>query len=220
MSPATPHRSTATYSIFSQAPPSILIGLYTLMPDKRVTGAAFSWALSVKHANRSPEVHAALCATIGGAVFARGFEMNMKTNLKIIDVAVGVLVNPAGEVLFGQRPAGKPMAGFWEFPGGKVEADETIHAALKRELHEEIGVTIGASTHWRIVEHVYPHAHVRLHFQIVYDWTGEMHGRENQALHWQKLMLNAQNRVDTPNTEPVLPATIPLLADLAVFFQT
>lgn len=139
---------------------------------------------------------------------------------KLIDVAVGVLVNSGGEVLFGQRPVGKPMAGYWEFPGGKVEVDETIHAALARELFEEIGVSIGTSTHWRIVEHVYPHAHVRLHFQIVRDWSGEMHGRENQALHWQKLVVNAENNVDTPNTEPVLPATIPLLVDLAVFLES
>ena len=129
--------------------------------------------------------------------------------MNIIHVAVGVLCNPHGEILFAQRPTGKPMAGYWEFPGGKLEAGESVHAALARELHEELGIDIGASTHWRVVEHVYPHAHVLLHFQIIREWTGEPHGREAQALCWQRL--------DTVHTQPILPATVPLLDDLANF---
>ena len=129
--------------------------------------------------------------------------------MNIIHVAVGVLCNPQGEILFAQRPTGKPMAGYWEFPGGKLEAGESVHAALARELHEELGIDIGASSHWRVVEHVYPHAHVLLHFQIIREWTGEPHGREAQALCWQRL--------DAVHTQPILPATVPLLDDLANF---
>lgn len=140
--------------------------------------------------------------------------MTNDQTLNIIDVAVGVLCNAQGEVLFAQRPTGKPMAGYWEFPGGKLESGESVHQALARELHEELGVQIGASTHWRIVEHVYPHAHVSLHFQIVREWMGEPQGRENQALHWQKLTLN-NGVVEAAYTQPILPATEPLLADLA-----
>lgn len=140
---------------------------------------------------------------------------NTITPVKRIDVAVGVLRNAQGEYLFAQRPEGKPMAGYWEFPGGKVEAGESIHDALARELHEELGIDIGGSTHWLEVEHVYPHAHVLLHFCIITDWQGTPHGRENQDLHWQRLLISADGSVDTPSTEPILPATVPLLPRLA-----
>jgi 8-oxo-dGTP diphosphatase len=133
----------------------------------------------------------------------------------ITHVAVGVLCNSAGEVLFSQRPAGKPMAGFWEFAGGKLEAGESVHQALARELQEELGIEIGASVFWRTVEHVYPHAHVQLHFQLVHEWRGTPHGREAQALHWQRLVFDAQGDLIAPHTQPILPATIPLLRDLA-----
>jgi 8-oxo-dGTP diphosphatase len=133
----------------------------------------------------------------------------------VTHVAVGVLCNSAGEVLFSQRPAGKPMAGFWEFAGGKLEAGESVHQALARELQEELGIEIGASVFWRTIEHVYPHAHVQLHFQLVHEWHGTPHGREAQALHWQRLVFDAQNNLIAPHTQPILPATIPLLRDLA-----
>jgi 8-oxo-dGTP diphosphatase len=119
-----------------------------------------------------------------------------------IDVAVGILINPNGDVLLGQRPAGKPYAGYWEFPGGKVEAGESIFNALQREFVEELGVHIASAQAWCGVEHVYPHAHVRLHFYISRDWRGEPQGLEGQAFAWQ-------GRVDVA---PLLPATIPLLA--------
>ena len=139
----------------------------------------------------------------------------MNTPAKIIDVVVGVLRNAHGEYLFAQRPEGKPMAGYWEFPGGKVEVGETHFQALQRELIEELGITITNGTPWRTIEHVYPHAHVLLHFIIVTAWDGEPHGREAQALHWQKLIVTDAGIVRTPSTEPILPATLPLLADLA-----
>src|SRR6476469_4477056 len=118
-----------------------------------------------------------------------------------VDVAVGILMRANGEVLLGQRPEGKPYAGYWEFPGGKVEAGEAIVDALKREFQEELGVTLLHAAPWCCVSHVYPHAHVRLHFFISHRWEGMPHGLEGQALAWQGGI----------SVEPLLPATIPLL---------
>src|SRR5262249_40222123 len=98
-----------------------------------------------------------------------------------IDVAVGILMRPNGDVLLGQRPEGKPYAGYWEFPGGKVEPGEAILDALKREFVEELGVAITSAEAWCGVEHVYEHAHVRLHFFISRDWAGEPQSLEGQA---------------------------------------
>ncbi|MBC7858223.1 MAG: NUDIX domain-containing protein [Burkholderiaceae bacterium] len=122
---------------------------------------------------------------------------------KPIDVAVGVLIRPNGDVLLGQRPAGKPYDGYWEFPGGKVEPGEAILDALKREFVEELGVEIVSAEPWCGVEYVYPHAHVRLHFYISREWQGEPQSLEGQAFAWQ-----GRGRFEV---EPLLPATIPLL---------
>lgn len=119
-----------------------------------------------------------------------------------IDVAVGILLRENGEVLLGQRPAGKPYAGYWEFPGGKVEPGEDIFAALQREFLEELGIRVISGTPWCGVSHVYPHAHVHLHFYICREWQGEAQSLEGQAFAWQ-------GNVDL---QPLLPATIPLLA--------
>ena len=134
---------------------------------------------------------------------------------RLLIVAACALIDADGRVLIAERPEGKAMAGYWEFPGGKVEVGETHFQALQRELIEELGITITNGTPWRTIEHVYPHAHVLLHFIIVTAWDGEPHGREAQALHWQKLIVTDDGIVRTPSTEPILPATLPLLADLA-----
>ena len=118
-----------------------------------------------------------------------------------IDVAVGILLKPNGDVLLACRPEGKPYAGYWEFPGGKVEAGESVIDALKREFEEEIGVRIVSAEPWCGVEHVYAHAHVRLHFYISRHWQGEPQSLEGQALAWQGSLV----------VTPVLPASIPLL---------
>ena len=118
-----------------------------------------------------------------------------------INVAVGILMKPNGDVLLAQRPAGKPYSGYWEFPGGKVEAEESIFNALKREFLEELGIGIISAEPWCGVEHIYPHAHVRLHFFISREWRGEPQSLEGQAFAWQ-------GRVEVG---PLLPATIPLL---------
>jgi 8-oxo-dGTP diphosphatase len=120
-----------------------------------------------------------------------------------VDVAVGVLVDPQGRFLLTSRPEGKVYAGYWEFPGGKLEAGETVEAALKRELHEEIGIEIGSVQPWRVEIVDYEHARVRLHFCKVFDWRGEFEMRERQAMAWQDLPVRVA---------PVLPGTMPVLA--------
>lgn len=127
--------------------------------------------------------------------------MSMDVAAKPIDVAVGILMKPNGDVLLGQRPEGKPYAGYWEFPGGKVEKHESIAEALKREFLEELGVIVLHAEPWCGVEHVYPHAHVRLHFYVCRDWQGEPQSLEGQAFAWQ----------GSVGVQPLLPATIPLL---------
>ena len=124
-----------------------------------------------------------------------------------VDVAVGVLVERdehgvEGRFLLTSRPEGKVYAGYWEFPGGKLEAGETVEQALKRELHEELGITIGAAHPWKIELMDYPHARVRLHFCKVFEWAGEFEMREQQAMAWENLPVHQQ---------PVLPGTIPVL---------
>ncbi|HEY5799304.1 MAG TPA: NUDIX domain-containing protein [Burkholderiaceae bacterium] len=121
-----------------------------------------------------------------------------------VTVAVGVLIRANGDVLLGQRPAGKPYPGYWEFPGGKVEAGESILDGLKREFLEELGIVIRTAQPWCCVEYVYPHAHVRLHFYISREWDGEPQSLEGQAFGWH-------GSHSTRQVEPLLPATIPLL---------
>ena len=122
---------------------------------------------------------------------------------KTVDVAVGVLIKPNGDFLLTSRPSGKVYVGYWEFPGGKLEAGETVEQALRRELIEEIGITIGAAQPWKVELVDYPHALVRLNFCKVFDWTGDLHMREGQSFAWQTLPVTVQ---------PVLPGTVPVLA--------
>ena len=119
-----------------------------------------------------------------------------------VEVAVGVLVRGDGRFLLTSRPEGKVYAGYWEFPGGKVEAGETMEAALRRELVEEIGITIGAVHPWRVERVDYPHALVKLHFCKVHAWTGELHMHEGQQFSWEDLPVAVK---------PVLPGTVPVL---------
>ena len=103
-------------------------------------------------------------------------------------VAVAIIERVvAGEyqVLFAQRPVGKAYAGFWEFPGGKIESGESVIDALMREIDEELGLHINTATLWRTERFSYEHAHVELNFCRSSDWSGEPHGREGQAFAWQ-----------------------------------
>ena len=125
------------------------------------------------------------------------------TDRKVVDVAVGVLVQPGGDFLLTSRPPGKVYEGYWEFPGGKLEQGESVEQALRRELQEEIGITIGAVHPWKVEMVDYPHALVRLNFCKVFEWTGELHMHEGQSFAWQSLPVTVQ---------PVLPGTVPVLA--------
>ncbi len=125
-----------------------------------------------------------------------------------IEVVAAVIFNESGEFLLAQRPSGKPYAGYWEFPGGKVEPNEAADAALKRELHEELGIDVTLAYPWLTRDFDYLHADVRLRFFRVYAWSGELHGREAQQFTWQSIR-------DITVT-PVLPANGPILRGLAL----
>jgi len=125
----------------------------------------------------------------------------------VTEVAVGVLIERdaaghEGRFLLTSRPEGKVYAGYWEFPGGKFEPGETVDQALRRELHEELGITIGAVQPWQQELFDYPHARVRLHFCKVFDWTGDFEMREGQQMAWSALPVAVA---------PVLPGTLPVL---------
>lgn len=119
-----------------------------------------------------------------------------------VDVAVGVLIDADGRFLLTSRPDGKVYAGYWEFPGGKLEAGENVEQALRRELQEELGITIGHAQPWKVEMVDYPHARVRLHFCKVFEWAGELQMREQQAMAWERLPVQVG---------PVLPGTVPVL---------
>ena len=126
---------------------------------------------------------------------------------KTVEVAVGVLIRPDGAFLLTTRPPGKVYAGYWEFPGGKLEQGESVQTALRRELIEEIGVEIGHQSGdvqaWKTELVDYPHALVRLNFCKVFKWTGELAMREGQSFAWQLLPVEVA---------PILPGTLPVLA--------
>lgn len=120
----------------------------------------------------------------------------------VTEVAVGILIRSNGDFLMTTRPAGKAYAGYWEFPGGKLEANETVIEALRRELVEEIGVVIEDVGIWRSSVVDYPHALVRLTFCKISAWAGQLHMRESQQFAWQSLPVQVA---------PVLAGTIPVL---------
>ncbi|MFA6202097.1 MAG: Nudix family hydrolase [Gallionella sp.] len=125
---------------------------------------------------------------------------------KVVEVAAAVLQRPDGTFLLAQRPADKIWAGYWEFPGGKVEAGETAHDALVRELHEELGIEVLNAYPWLTRVFTYPHATVRLSFFRVTEWRGELYPHEGQQFSWQQ----AQD----VRVSPVLPANAPILRAL------
>lgn len=129
---------------------------------------------------------------------------------KRIEVAAAVIHDNAGRFLLAQRPPGKAYEGYWEFPGGKVEPGESAADAMRRELHEELGidVDVDAVCPWLTRDFDYTHADVRLRFFRIYRWRGEPHGREGQLFSWQ---------ASTALTVvPILPANGPILRALAL----
>ncbi len=109
-------------------------------------------------------------------------------------VVVGVVVNAQKELLVTQRPLQKSYSGYWEFPGGKKEAEETPQEALVRELKEELDINVLTAEPWQQMEYAYPEKLVFLDLWIVREFTGQPQGMENQAFQWVALdQLNAIN---------------------------
>jgi 8-oxo-dGTP diphosphatase len=133
---------------------------------------------------------------------------------KIIHVAVAILKKENGDFLLTSRPVGKPWAGWWEFPGGKIEAGELPEQALVRELKEEIGIVPTMFQRWLHRRFDYPATHdspaktVQLHFFFVTQWGGELVPQEGQQLSWQ-----AAGKV---SVAPILPANAPIMQALAL----
>jgi len=132
---------------------------------------------------------------------------------KIVEVAAAVMLRAEGrEFLLAQRPEGKVYAGYWEFPGGKVEPGESVRQALIRELQEELGITVTACSPWLTRQFTYPHATVRLNFWRATAWTGEIGitaPLEHSAVEWQTCGQPA-------TVAPILPANNPILKALAL----
>lgn len=147
--------------------------------------------------------------------------MNTQTeNTKIIEVSVAVLQRPDGSFLLAQRPPGKIWAGYWEFPGGKIEPGETSYHALVRELHEELGIEVETAYPWITRVFAYPHATVRLNFFRVTEWRGELHPHEGQQFAWQPSALRylRANEKNSATVSPMLPANAPVLRALELPF--
>jgi len=130
------------------------------------------------------------------------------TDRPVVDVAVGILLHSDGAFLLTSRPQGKVYEGYWEFPGGKLEAHESVEQALSRELFEELGIQVLEADVqlWKQQMVDYPHALVRLNFCKIFRWQGDLQMREQQQAAWQNLPATVQ---------PVLPGTVPVLAWLA-----
>ena len=128
--------------------------------------------------------------------------------MRIVTVAACALVDADGRVLLAQRPEGKPMAGLWEFPGGKVEAGETPEQTLIRELEEELGIVVKEAclAPLTFASHTYPDFHLLMPLYVCRRWDGMVTAREGQKLSWVR-----PNRL---REYPMPPADVPLVAHL------
>jgi 8-oxo-dGTP diphosphatase len=123
--------------------------------------------------------------------------------LDILLVAAGALVDPDGRVLLARRPPGRPLAGLWEFPGGKVEPGETPEAALIRELKEELDIEVPAKclAPLSFASHTYPEFHLLMPLYVCRRWEGDIAPLQGQQLAWvraQKLADYAMPPADEP----------------------
>ena len=128
--------------------------------------------------------------------------------MKIVTVAACALVDADGRVLLAQRPEGKPMAGLWEFPGGKVETGETPEQTLIRELEEELGIVVKEAclAPLTFASHTYPDFHLVMPLYVCRRWDGMVTAKEAQKLAWVR-----PNRL---REYPMPPADVPLVAHL------
>lgn len=106
------------------------------------------------------------------------------SDIKRIQVAVGIVFNSAGQVLVGQRVVKDRYFAKWEFPGGKIETGESVSDALEREFLEEVGITLGASDPFMEIKHDYPDRSVQLYVHTVKDFAGDVRALEGQAIKW------------------------------------
>lgn len=122
----------------------------------------------------------------------------------IVIVAACVLIDADGAVLITQRPRGRPLAGLWEFPGGKIERGEEPEGALIRELHEELGITIARSdlTPLTFASHAYPDFHLLMPVYLCRRWEGSVAAHEEQELLWVKP--DTLHRYDMPPADEPL----------------
>lgn len=142
-----------------------------------------------------------------------------------IRVVAAVLHDGHGKVLIAERPAGKPLAGYWEFPGGKLEPGESTHAALSRELHEELGIDVLEARPLMQLRHTYPDRHVELDVWRVLHYEGSIRAREGQALDWinpgalpdRKLLPADLPITSALRLPPRMLVTPPVTADAAAF---
>lgn len=125
-----------------------------------------------------------------------------------VEVAAAIIQRSDGSFLLAQRPPGKVYTGYWEFPGGKIEKGESAEHALRRELHEELGIEVDLAYPWITRDYDYAHAAVRLRFFRVVAWRGDPHGREAQLFAWQS--------TDKLTVRPLLPANGPVLGALGL----
>ena len=143
---------------------------------------------------------------------------------KLTRVSAAVILrehNCKWQYLLAQRPTGKAYAGYWEFPGGKVEAGESFDQALVRELQEELGITVTAMTPWVTRHFVYPHARVEIRFFRVSDWEGRLQPLEHTDTAWieadrMRGVLELEGMQPPFPVQPVLPANTPILRALAL----
>lgn len=134
----------------------------------------------------------------------------MSSEAKLVHVAAAVILQDGGrEFLLACRPEGKVYAGYWEFPGGKVEPGESVYQALVRELQEELGITVTRADPWLVRRFTYPHATVSLNFFRVHAWEGEIHPKEHSGFSWIRTN-------EAPAVSPILPANAPILKALSL----
>lgn len=122
------------------------------------------------------------------------------------NVAAGILCDAEGRILIAERLGGGPFHGLWEFPGGKIGADETSAQALSRELAEELGIEVTTCAPFMNLRHEYDDRIVTIEFFIVSDWNSDPVGREGQALRWVR-----RERLDA---DELLPADVPVVEAL------
>ncbi|EPK7360792.1 8-oxo-dGTP diphosphatase MutT [Kluyvera intermedia] len=127
--------------------------------------------------------------------------------MKKLQISVGIIRNAAGEIYITQRAADAHMANKWEFPGGKIEADESAEQAVIRELQEEVGIAVRSLQQFDKLEYQFPDRHITLWFWLVDGWDGEPWGKEGQPGRWvaqQNLVVDEFPPANAPIIEKLI----------------